>query len=119
MLRIGDMLILVLLAASLWLLQAKLADSSSASYVEITQDGQITGQYPLRLDKTLRLHSDAGDTVIQINNGRVRIAQSPGKYQYCVKQGWLSAAGALAICMPSRISLRLIGNATAEDSLAY
>lgn len=119
MLRAGDILILGLLAASLWLAQAKVTSINSAKYVEIVQDGKVTGRYPLRLDKTLNLRNDAGDTVIQIANGRVRVAQSPGKHQYCVRQGWLSAAGTLAVCMPSRLSLRLIGNATAEDSLAY
>lgn len=110
---------MALLVAGLWFAYRQLADRQLATYVEIAQDGTISGVYPLRLDRVIQLNSKVGRTIIQIKAGRVRISESPGQYQYCVKQGWLSRAGAVAICLPSKISIRLTGNAATEDTLAY
>ena len=51
--------------------------------------------------------------------GRARVAKDPRPRQYCVKQGWLSRAGAIAICAPNQISLSLEGGKTHFDSVSY
>ena len=48
-----------------------------------------------------------------------RILEVPGPRQYCVRQGWLSRAGAVAICAPNQVSLALSGGNADYDSLNY
>ncbi|MFZ5504233.1 MAG: NusG domain II-containing protein, partial [Pseudomonadota bacterium] len=51
--------------------------------------------------------------------GRARVAADPGPRQYCVHQGWLTRAGAVAVCAPSHISLQLAGPDSAQDTVAF
>ena len=60
-----------------------------------------------------------GVTIIEIQPGRARVASDPGPRQYCVRQGWLTQAGAVAICAPNQVSLSLTGRAADYDSLNY
>ncbi|HNI72069.1 MAG TPA: NusG domain II-containing protein, partial [Accumulibacter sp.] len=43
----------------------------------------------------------------------------PGPRQYCVRQGWLSRAGEIAICAANQISIEIRGAKQPYDSLAY
>jgi hypothetical protein len=36
-----------------------------------------------------------------------------------VRQGWLTQAGEVAICLPNQVSLELIGSTKRYDSLSY
>lgn len=60
-----------------------------------------------------------GDTVIEIDGLRARVASDPGRRQICVQQGWLSRAGATALCAPNQVVLQLTGEAGGHDSLHY
>ena len=50
---------------------------------------------------------------------RARVVADPGPRQYCVRQGWLATAGAVAICAPNQVSLALAGRNAEYDSLSY
>ncbi|MDA0190732.1 MAG: NusG domain II-containing protein, partial [Proteobacteria bacterium] len=43
----------------------------------------------------------------------------PGPRQYCVRQGWLSRPGQIAICAPNEVSVEVRGAKEAYDSLNY
>jgi hypothetical protein len=60
-----------------------------------------------------------GRTRIEVEPGRARVAADPGPRQYCVRQGWLTRAGAVAICAPNEVSLTLSGGSAQYDSLNY
>jgi hypothetical protein len=65
------------------------------------------------------LNVPLGTTRVEIQPGRARVASDPGPRQYCVRQGWLSTAGSVAICAPNQVSLSLSGRSAAYDSLNY
>jgi hypothetical protein len=61
-----------------------------------------------------------GTTVIEVQPGRARVLSDPGPRQYCVQQGWLTRANAVAICAPNHITLQLNGRGGASyDTLNY
>ena len=117
---IGDWLVImtsfivvIYLFQTLWITQA-------ASKLIIRQGNQLVGTYDLNQTKEIHLHGGIGDSIIQIEHGKVRFKQSPCNNQYCVHQGWLSRAGQVAICIPNQVSLQLNGNRGPEyDSLNY
>lgn len=81
--------------------------------------GQIFAELDLQAARTLRVAGPLGETVIAIEAGRARVVSDPGPRQYCVRQGWLSRAGEIAICAPNHVSLAITGRHRAYDSLAY
>jgi hypothetical protein len=50
------------------------------------------------------------------------VLSDPGARQYCVQQGWLTRANAVAICAPNHVTLQLSGRGGqngAYDTLNY
>ncbi len=117
--KAGDLLIATLLAAScfgsfyfLWYQRGQ------ASHVLLYQHGQLVKRWPLRLDSQFALHGPLGATLVEIRQGRARIAADPSPRQYCVQQGWLSRPGSTALCLPNRTAITLEGD-SGHDSLAF
>ncbi|HQR04441.1 MAG: NusG domain II-containing protein [Proteobacteria bacterium] len=90
----------------------------AADRAVVRRDGAVVAELPLNAARRLSVPGPIGATVIETAPGRARVASDPGPRQYCVKQGWLSQAGAIAICAPNHISLSLAGSGS-HDSIAY
>lgn len=119
LLRPGDVLVLLagltgwaILAASLW-------QSGPAAEVQLRRDGVLVAAYPLNEDRTVRIEGALGTTVVRIESKRARVVSDPGPRQYCVKQGWLSRPGEMALCAPNHVSLSLTGGRPSYESMAY
>ncbi len=115
----GDWLIVILavsLCAAAWPLawRAGIPDK-----VIIKRGGEIYSELSLTHDRRLEVHGPLGTTTVVIEKQRVRVAADPGPRQYCVRQGWLSRAGEIAICAPNQVSVEIQGSRRAYDSLAY
>lgn len=82
-------------------------------------DGRVVAEYPLDQPRRVQVTGPLGTTVVEIQPGRARVLADPGPRQYCVKQGWLTRANAVAICAPNHVSLSLAGRDPAYDSLNY
>lgn len=85
----------------------------------IRAGGQVFGKFPLDRARVVAVPGPLGITRVEIQPGRARVASDPGPRQYCVRQGWLSRAGAVAICAPNEVSLALTGGRADYDSLSY
>ncbi|MCG9094020.1 NusG domain II-containing protein [Laribacter hongkongensis] len=87
--------------------------------LRIRANGQVFGDYPLRLNRTLDIPGPLGHTTIEIRAGRARIAADPSPRQYCVRHGWLTRPGEMAICLPNRTSIEILRAQRDYDSLGY
>ena len=85
----------------------------------VRSGGRIVAEVSLSHAQHLEVSGRLGITVIEIEPGRARVQSDPGPHQYCVRQGWLSHAGATAICAPNEVSLSLSGRGADYDSLSY
>lgn len=85
----------------------------------IRQEGHVFAEVDLHTRKSLDIPGPIGTTRIAIEPGRARVVADPGPRQYCVRQGWLSRPGEIAICAPNRVSLQIAGRTKAYDSLNY
>ena len=81
--------------------------------------GKVVAELDLSTPRMLEVPGPLGITRIEIQPGRARVAADPGPRQYCVRQGWLTQAGAVAICAPNEVSLSLSGRGADYDSLNY
>ncbi|MGB0126141.1 MAG: NusG domain II-containing protein [Rhodocyclaceae bacterium] len=90
-----------------------------AEMAVVKSGGRVVAQLPLTSPRTLEVTGPLGVTRIEVQPGRARVAADPGPRQYCVRQGWLTRANAIAICAPNHISLALVGSDPAYDSISY
>lgn len=118
-LRPGDWLILSCGVIAVAWMFAALWFQGGADRAVIRAGGKVFAEVSLYKDRTIRVPGPLGTSLIAIRAGRARVAQDPGPRQLCVKQGWLSSTGQIAICLPNEVSLELVGKIKLYDSLNY
>jgi hypothetical protein len=118
-LRPGDWLTLLLATACTGILFPLLWDGSHADRAIIRSDGKLIAEVALTEPRRIDVAGPIGTTVIEIQPGRARVLSDPGPRQYCVQQGWLARANAIAICAPNHVSLTLAGRSNRHDSIGY
>ncbi len=118
-LRPGDWLILLLGAGIIGLMIQVFWQGGQANTVIIRAGGKVFLEAPLSRDREIEVPGPLGQTRVLIEKGRARVAADPSPRQYCVKQGWLSQAGEVAVCLPNEISVELSGGTNRYDSLNY
>ena len=116
---LGDWLVIVISIVAVFFMFQQFWSFEHASQLRIRQGNKIIGTYDLNQTRELHIKGPIGESIIVINQGKVRFKQSPCHNQYCVHQGWLSHAGEVAICLPNQVSLQLLGAKNTYDSLNY
>lgn len=114
-LRPGDLLLLGLglaLVAGLWQRQS----GSLEGRVVIRLDGRIYEEASLRLNRVIEVPGPLGTSLVEIRDGRVRVAADPSPRQLCVHQGWIPPGGAV-VCLPNRVAVE--NAAAGYDTLNY
>lgn len=119
LIRPGDWLVAGAAAVAVLVSFPLLWRGGPAERAVIRLDGRIVAEYPLDAARRLEVAGPIGSTVIEIQPGRARVLADPGPRQYCVRQGWLTQANAIAICAPNHVSLALTGRQAGYDSLNY
>ena len=118
-LRPGDSVVVVLGAVvCVWSAFAMWRGGAPESAL-IRAGGTLVAEVALTRAQMVEVPGPLGTTRIEIAPGRARVASDPGPRQYCVRQGWLERAGAVAICAPNEVSLMLTGRGADYDSLNY
>ncbi|MDD5296282.1 MAG: NusG domain II-containing protein [Rhodocyclaceae bacterium] len=119
LMRPGDWLVLAAAAAVCVVLVPFALSGGAPEKAVVKRDGAVVAELPLSARRTLDVPGPIGVTRIEIQPGRARVASDPGAHQYCVRQGWLTQANAIAICAPNHVSLALTGKNAAYDTLNY
>ncbi|HRD34948.1 MAG TPA: NusG domain II-containing protein [Rhodocyclaceae bacterium] len=119
LLRPGDFVVLALALVFCVLATLALWRGGAPDKAVVRAAGRIVAEVPLSQARTLEVEGPLGVTLVEIEPGRARVASDPGARQYCVRQGWLTRAGAVAICAPNQVSLSLVGGTDDFDSLNY
>lgn len=85
----------------------------------IRRGGEVFAELDLTRNQRIEVPGPLGTTVITVDQRRARVVADPGPHQYCVRQGWLTRAGEIAICAPNEVSLQIEGGRKTYDSLSY
>lgn len=78
--------------------------------VRIESEGK-SWVYPINEDRTLHIEGQIGETHVEIEDGMVRISDSPCSDKVCVYRGWMSEPGEWAACLPNGVLVTIEGNA--------
>ncbi len=109
---LGGALFTVWLALTLW-------HGGAADKAIIRSGGKIFREVALSRDQTISVPGPLGVSTVAIHGLQARIASDPSPRQLCVRQGWMSRAGEIAICLPNQVSVELAGARKSYDSLTY
>ncbi|QID16571.1 NusG domain II-containing protein [Nitrogeniibacter mangrovi] len=118
-LRPGDGLVVLGGLAFAALAAWHLWQGGAARWAEVRAHGKVVARLPIDRPGTVTVDGPLGKTLIEVAPGRARVKSDPGPRQYCVRQGWLTHAGAVAICAPNQVSLHVLGDSPAYDTLNY
>lgn len=118
-LKWGDVLVIAIGILTVITLFNTLWLGEAANKVQIRAGSQIFSTLSLNQQRTLEVPGPLGNTIVAIDNGKVRVVSDPSPRQYCVKQGWLEQAGQVAMCLPNQVSVELLGSKKLYDSLNY
>lgn len=83
--------------------------------------GEETYRLQLEVDTMFTVMGNLGEMKISIESERARVASSPCRGQDCVRQGWLSSPGDMAVCVPSGVFIIISGNdgSHSPDAVTY
>ena len=122
LLKPGDWALLLVAAALVAASYPLLWRGGTADRAIVKRDGRLVTELALNAPRKYEVIGAIGTTVIEVQPGRARVLSDPGPRQYCVQQGWLTRANAVAICAPNHVTLQLAGRGGPQagyDSLNY
>ena len=83
--------------------------SFSGKHAVVDVDGRSVLELSLEKDVTTTVTGPLGETVIIVENGTVRIADSPCPHHHCIRMGRLEHSGEIAVCVPNRVVVTIRG----------
>ncbi len=90
---------------------------SMAVKAELVIDGTTVKEISLSEDKIFNLEQ-APNITFEVKNGRIRFKQSDCPDKICVKTGFISKTGQMAVCLPNKASIKIVGYKDDIDSAA-
>ena len=88
-----------------------LSSRSSGTVVQVIQDGTVLRE--IDLSKVKEPYSftveapDGGSNRIEVEPGRIRVADADCPDKICISQGWLSDQTVPIVCLPHRLIIKL------------
>nr|WP_300184978.1 NusG domain II-containing protein [uncultured Agathobaculum sp.] len=117
-LKWGDCIIIgvvLLLAAALTALMAQ-NTAGGRLYAEVWQNDVLVERVVLT-DETDRTIDLDGHNVIVLAGKTARVESADCNDQVCVRTGTLTRAGQVAVCLPNRVVLKLVGETGEIDAI--
>ena len=116
----GDVVVII---AALFLLgylyNALWGPTSLGTTATILINGKAWKKFSLKQDQIIDVRGKVGTSRIQVKDGLIRFVDSPCNTKQCILQGWLKYAGELAVCLPNRISVQVVGRTPRYDSITF
>lgn len=88
--------------------------SSQGSYLEIEVEGQTRCVVRMDRDQDITVEGRLGPMVVRINEDGARFVQSPCVDNKCVESAPIKDAGEIAVCVPNRVMIRVLGESRIE-----
>lgn len=80
----------------------------TAGLVEAVVDGKSYGVYSLNEDKEVEILTSYGRNLLIIKDGSAYVAEADCPDGICVRQGKINRKGQSIICLPHKLTIRLI-----------
>lgn len=90
---------------------------------EVYKEGKVIYKIDLAsVDETKEFKVKVGKeefNSILIEKGRIRFNDATCHDKVCVRSGWLSKKGEMAVCLPNKIYIRIVGEKVEVDEVTF
>jgi len=120
--KVDGVLAVIILAASVLLfLSLSGRGSQAGASALLYRDGRLAGTYDLSHDRVVTQEAGGHTIRLEINAGRIRIAESDCPRQICAHAGWISRPNQTLVCVPNKILIEIKGTADSGgyDAVSY
>ncbi|NLD48212.1 MAG: NusG domain II-containing protein [Clostridiaceae bacterium] len=126
MLKKGDLIIAVVilifvLGSFIGVTIYKGSNSGERKIAVIKQGDRVIGRFNLdTISKPQEIDvSSEYKEVIIVERGRIRFKEADCPDRVCVKTGWLTSKGDMAVCLPNRVMVKIEGESDEVDIVTY
>ncbi len=113
----------MLIVSSLGVFLYRYVQPKDRLIAEVVQEDVVIQTMDLGLVEKMQTMSIVNDkenkNVIQVEPGKIRFVDADCPDQVCVHAGWLTKPGDVAVCLPHKIYIRVLGEKEDVDSTAY
>lgn len=119
----NDLLIIIAVCVVTIILLIPRFVGENGATAEISVDGKIIKE--IELDKTEGMYQFTTETepsvTITAEKGKICVSDADCKDKLCVKSGWLTSEGDMAVCLPAKVVVNIKGSSTknAPDVITY
>lgn len=111
--RIHDVVLglaLLIVAMALFVVDiTKASNDDGNKTVVVSIDGKKEAEYPLNKDVTYLIYgSHLGTNKLVIKDGEAYIEEASCPDKQCIKQGKISKAGEMLVCLPNRVVIKIV-----------
>jgi len=120
--KVDWILAVVLLTASVGIfLSFSGGNSHAGGSALLYRDGGLIESYDLSHDRVVTQEAGGHEIRLEINAGRIRIADSDCPRQICKHAGWISRPNQTIVCVPNKILIEIKGVAGSGgyDAVSY
>lgn len=116
--RPADLLILAIAAAAVGASYGAFwSDRSAGDRAVISVGHEVVTRLPLSVEGRFPIDGIAGESVLEVRDGRVRFVESPCPGRYCIHTGWISLTGQVAACLPNGVVVEVEGGVREFDAI--
>ncbi len=116
--RAGDVVILVLAAAAVGASYAFFWGPRAEGETAVISVGHTpVAEVSLLKDGTFPVKGLIGDSILQVQDGRIRFIDSPCPGRYCIHMGWIDRTGEVAACLPNGVVVEIRGGQREFDAI--
>ena len=108
----GDACVICLLAAGIVAASLSRATGGNPVRAQVVVSGEQVVTLDLSRDGVHDVLGPIGVTRVEVRGGKVRVLSSPCPQQICRHGGWIGAPGALLVCLPNQVVIRVAGEPT-------
>jgi len=112
-------LLVVILALSIAGFIMLRSSSNDDSIIEVSIAGEVTETHPLNVDAKYDIASEYGYNTILVENGQVKVIDADCANKDCMNFGAISQEGQIILCLPHKLSVRIVGGGGDLDAVSY
>lgn len=101
----------IVIAAGIAALVSNLFGNKAGSYVRVTIDGELYGEYSLQEDQTIEIQDTSGYNRLVITQNSVKMLEADCPDQYCVKHAAITNTNETIVCLPHKLTVEIVGDA--------
>jgi len=94
-----------------------MASPAAQDRAYVYKNNSLAAEISLKADSTTTL----GKMVLEVRNGRIRVAESDCPNKICCYEGWISRPGQSLVCLPNRVLIEIPSKPGNEeyDTVSY